>query len=66
MTEVARMHGSRPQCPEALHKAESASLYAAAAAPAEASTSGKQGRKTGFAPGEWDIAKMAPKLKGQA
>ena len=28
--------------------------------------SGKRDRKTGYAPGEWDITKMAPKLKGQA
>ncbi len=27
---------------------------------------GKRDRKTGYAPGEWDITKMAPKLKGQA
>lgn len=51
---------------KALCKAESASLDVAAAAPAEASTSGKRDKKTGFVPGEWDIAKMAPKLKGQA
>lgn len=26
----------------------------------------KRDKKTGYAPGEWDITKMAPKLKGQA
>ena len=41
-------------------------LLAAVAAPVEASTSGRRDKKSGYAAGEWDIAKMAPKLKGQA
>ena len=38
----------------------------AAKAQSEQADLGKRDRKTGYAPGEWDITKMAPKLKGQA
>lgn len=40
--------------------------FAAAPVVEETSTSGRRDKKTGYAAGEWDIAKMAPKLKGQA
>lgn len=44
----------------------SQSAFAIVAATEEPSSSGRRDKKTGYAAGEWDIAKMAPKLKGQA
>ena len=38
----------------------------AAKASSEDAGGAKRDRKTGYAPGEWDITRMAPKLKGQA
>lgn len=41
-------------------------VQAAAKASSEDAGGAKRDRKTGYAPGEWDITRMAPKLKGQA
>ena len=53
-------------CPNLFRKkvAHLAACIAAKASSEDAT--GKRDRKTGYAPGEWDITKMAPKLKGQA
>jgi len=50
-----------------MSKEMSAGIPACTAAKASSGdASGKRDRKTGYAPGKWDITKMAPGLKGQA
>lgn len=53
---------TRPLASSAYH----GRLVQAAAKASSEDATGKRDRKTGYAPGEWDITKMAPKLKGQA